>query len=283
MDFWEEMDAAGPGSVTVCGVEVTKGSRVLVTPRTGGDVLDLALAGRIGVVAGVEQDFEGNVYLAVTFDDDPGRDLGDARFLGHRFFFSPDEVEPLEYPLEDRSPRRILVAGIGNIFLGDDGFGVEVVKRLHERDLPAGVEVVDFGIRGMDLAYALGAGYDVAVFVDLAARGEAPGTLSVIEPELDENEVTLETHAMDPVKVLRLARELGPLPKRTLVVACEPQTVMTGAPDEDVLVELSAPVHAAVDGAVELVERLVRDIATDESPTEEDDATRRVVNRWASS
>jgi hydrogenase maturation protease len=283
-DFWREMEGAGPASVTVGGVELTRGSRVLVTPRTGGDVLDLALAGRVGVVAGVEQDFEGKVHLAVTFDDDPGRDLGDARFLGHRFFFSPDEVEPLGYPLEERPQRRILVAGIGNIFLGDDGFGVEVVKRLHERDLPPGVEVVDFGIRGMDLAYALGAGYEVAIFVDLAARGEAPGTLSVIEPELAEDEVTLETHAMDPVKVLRLARELGPLPARTLVVACEPQRVMTGAPDEDVVVELSEPVRAAVEGAVDLVERLVADLARAEPPTGEDDeVTRKVVNRWASS
>jgi hydrogenase maturation protease len=278
-DFWAEMESAGPQSVTVHGVELTKGSRVLVTPRTGGDVIDLALAGRIGVVSSVEQDFDGNVQLAVTFDDDPGRDLGDSRFLGHRFFFSPDEVEPLGYPLEEDPPRRILVAGIGNIFLGDDGFGVEVARRLAERDLPAGVEVVDFGIRGMDLAYALGSGYDVAIFVDLAARGEAPGTLSVIEPELDDEEVTLETHAMDPVKVLRLARELGPLPARTLVVACEPQTLITGGAEEDVVVELSDPVRGAVDGATKLIERLLADLTAGEPQArKDDDGTREVVN-----
>jgi hydrogenase maturation protease len=106
-------------------------------------------------------------------------------------------------------PRRVLIAGIGNIFLGDDGFGVEVVGRLSGRRLPEGVEVVDFGIRGMDLAYALHEDYDLVVFVDATPRGGEPGTVYLIEPEIEEDEpVSLDTHGMDPVKVIRLARSL---------------------------------------------------------------------------
>jgi hydrogenase maturation protease len=242
---------------------------VRVSPRPRGDVFDLALAGRSGVVESLEHDAEGNVHVAVTFDDDPGRDLGESRYPGHRFFFSPDELEPLDEKAPEPPARRILVAGIGNMFLGDDGFGVEVARRLGQRELPAGVEVVDFGIRGMDLAYALGSGYDVAIFVDIAPRGEAPGTLSVIEPELDGDEIALETHAMDPVKVLRLARELGPVPERTLVVGCEPEAVPTGAPDEEIVVELSDPVLAAVEGAADLVQELVAELLASQPATRE--------------
>ncbi|MBV9280002.1 MAG: hydrogenase maturation protease [Chloroflexi bacterium] len=156
---------------------------------------------------------------------------------------------------------RILVAGIGNIFLGDDGFGVEVVRRLARRPLPDGVEVVDYGIRGMDLAYALLDGHDVVIFVDAAPRGGTPGTLYLIEPRLDaDSEVTIDTHGMDPVNVLRFARELGARPTRTFVVACEPRVVIDGGNAVDVLVELSEPVRAAVGEAVEMVEALVEEI-----------------------
>ncbi len=156
--------------------------------------------------------------------------------------------------------KRVLIAGIGNVFLGDDGFGVEVARRIERRELPPGVEVSDFGIRGMDLVYALGEDYDAAVFVDAVPRGEAPGTLYVIEPQIDDDTVSLDTHGMDPVKVLRLARELGPVPARVLVVGCEPLTRMSGDTAEELLGELSEPVAAAVDGAVELVESLVREL-----------------------
>ncbi len=155
---------------------------------------------------------------------------------------------------------RILVACIGNIFLGDDGFGVEVARRLVARPLPAGVRVVDFGIRGMDLVYALIEDYDALVFVDAAPRGEPPGTLYLIEPHIEQDgEVTLATHGMDPVKVLKLAWALGAKPIRTYLVACEP-AVLGSEDDEDVLVELSAPVRAAVDEAVRMVESLPEDI-----------------------
>ena len=159
------------------------------------------------------------------------------------------------------SRRRILVAGVGNIFLGDDGFGVEVVRRLAGRGLPEGVEVADFGIRGMDLAYALQDDYEVVIFADATPRGEEPGTVYLLEPEIDEDgEVVLDTHGMDPVKVIKLSRALGARPTRTLVVGCEPQVVVSGEDYEDMVMELSEPVRAAVEEAVTLVESLVEEI-----------------------
>ncbi len=159
------------------------------------------------------------------------------------------------------SHRRVLVAGVGNIFLGDDGFGVEVVRRLAGRGLPEGVEVVDFGIRGMDLAYALQDDYDLVVFVDATPRGEKPGTVYLIEPEIEEDGgVALDTHGMDPVKVMKLSRVLGARPTRTLVVGCEPQVILSGEDYDDMLMELSAPVLAAVEEAATLVESLVEEI-----------------------
>jgi hydrogenase maturation protease len=157
--------------------------------------------------------------------------------------------------------KRVLIAGIGNIFLGDDGFGVEVVKRLAGRELPEGVEVVDFGIRGMDLAYALQDDYEVVVFVDATPRGEKPGTVYLIEPEIEEDgAVSLDTHGMDPVKVIKLSRALGARPTRTLVVGCEPRVIVSGEDYDDMLMELSEPVRAAVEEAVKLVESLVEEI-----------------------
>lgn len=260
MESWGELSAPAPRSVTIDGVEVGRGSRVVLRPGGSADVFDRAVAGLVAVVEGIHQDLEGRVHLSVTVEDDPGRDLGEKRQPGHRFFFAPAEVEPLAGggPLPET---RILVAGIGNIFMADDGFGVAVAQRLAQRPLPPGVEVVDFGIRGMDLVYALGEAYDVAVFVDAVPRGEAPGTLFVIEPDLDDVDgpVTLDAHGMDPVKVLALAGQLGPVPDRILVVGCEPQVKMTGE-EEEVVGDLSEPVRAALDGAVELVESLVEEL-----------------------
>jgi hydrogenase maturation protease len=159
---------------------------------------------------------------------------------------------------------RILVAGIGNIFLGDDGFGVEVVQRLAERELPENVEVRDFGIRGMDLAYALMDPYEVVVFGDAVPRGEEPGTVYLIEAEVpDEEEVALDTHGMDPVSVIRVARVLGAEVPRTLVVGCEPKLVLSGEDYDDMLMELSEPVQRAVDEAVKLVESVVEEVNTE--------------------
>ncbi len=262
MERFEDLSTPVPRSVTVAGREIGRGSRVVLRPRDGGDIFDRALAGRLAVIDGIHQDLEGTIQLAVTVEDDPGQDLGAARQPGHRFFYSPAEVEPLTEAGDGPLPTtRVLVAGIGNIFLADDAFGVEVARRLEQREQPAGVDVKDFGIRGMDLVYALGEGYDAAVFVDAVPRGEAPGTLFVIEPELEleSGEVMLDAHGMDPVKVLSLAGQLGPIPERVLVVGCEPQVRMTG--DEEELVgELSEPVRAAVDGAVGLVESVLAEL-----------------------
>ncbi|MEA2282967.1 MAG: hydrogenase maturation protease [Solirubrobacteraceae bacterium] len=257
---WEALERPGPDMVLVEGVEVRRGSRVRLAPRPGGDVFDLALAGRSAIVDAIESDLDGGLLIAVTVDDDPGRDLGEDRQPGHRFFFSAGEIEPLpDAPSEatDAEVARVLVAGIGNVFLADDGFGVAVADRLGRGRLPAGVDVVDYGIRGMDLAYAL-AEYDFAILVDVAPRGGSPGTLYVIEADLEESGVVPEAHGMDPVKVLALARELGPLPAKVLVVACEPRLVMTGE-EEDIVVELSEPVRAAVEPAARLVLRLLEE------------------------
>lgn len=161
------------------------------------------------------------------------------------------------------APRRILVAGIGNIFLGDDAFGVEVARRLAARPQPDDVRVVDFGIRGFDLAHALLEGDDAAILVDATPRGEPPGTVYLIEPDPDapvvgdDADTALETHGMDPVRVLRLAHAMGGRPKRVLVVGCEPAQLEL---DDDGRMGLSEPVQAAVDEAVTLVESVIATI-----------------------
>lgn len=155
--------------------------------------------------------------------------------------------------------QRILVAGIGNIFLGDDGFGSEVARRLMKSKLPDCVNVVDFGIRGFDLAYALMDGYDLTIFVDATPRGKEPGTLYTIEPDLseldevDEQGAMIETHGMNPLKVLRLAKSMGLEFGRILLVGCEPEPLDA----EEGRMGLSAPVEMAVEEAVRLVESLV--------------------------
>src|SRR5262245_3824394 len=153
---------------------------------------------------------------------------------------------------------RILVAGIGNIFLGDDAFGVEVAARLASRPLPPTVRVVDFGIRGLDLVYALADGFDLAILVDAVPRGSEPGTLYTIEPELPEmsgdRPVVLATHGMDPLKVLLLARAMGQTPERLLIVGCEPAWLGDGDAGG---MGLSEPVRAAIGPAVTLIEELI--------------------------
>jgi hydrogenase maturation protease len=160
-------------------------------------------------------------------------------------------------------PPRILVAGIGNIFLGDDAFGVEVARRLSERPWPEGVRVVDFGIRGFDLTFALMEDNDAVILVDAAPRGEPAGTLYMIEPEWNESdepdpgELLIDPHSMDPARVLRLVKALGGRARRVLLVGCEP--LIVGSDDEFVS-GLSAPVQSAVDEAVRMVESLILEI-----------------------
>jgi hydrogenase maturation protease len=255
--YWEELERPAPDTVVVDGVELRRRSRVRLRPGRGRDIFDVALAGRTAIVEEVVQTMDGTMQLAVTVEDDPGRDLGSERQIGHRFFFSLDEVEPIGGGPAPEPAQRILVAGIGNVFLGDDGFGVELAGLLARSDLPAGVVVEDFGIRGMDLAYALGE-YDIAILVDALPRGNSPGTLYLVEPELDELEAAIDTHGMDPVKVLALARHLGsPLP-RVLVVGCEPAIVP--GEDDELSAELSEPVRAALGAAVRMVEGVLDDL-----------------------
>lgn len=236
------------------------GDRVRLHPRSGRDVLDLVLDGRTAVVEALEEDMEGAMHVAVVVEDDPGRDLGAARRPGHRFFFSPEEVEPLPEEAPAAPGARILVAGVGNVFLGDDGFGVALAARLAERRLPAGVEVVDFGIRGMDLAFALRDGYDAVVLLDATPRGERPGTLYVIEVNPGEEPAGVpDAHGMDPARVFALARSMGGELPPAVVVGCEPRTRMS-AEDADVVFELSPPVQAALDEAVPLVESVLGDL-----------------------
>lgn len=168
-----------------------------------------------------------------------------------------------EVRLERKSNPEILVACIGNIFLGDDGFGVEVAKRLAERRLPDSVLVRDFGIRGFDLAYAM-IDAEVTILVDAIKRGNTPGTVYVIEPDLSEIEsaqiMIVETHAMDPMRVLSMARSMGAELKSILLVGCEPETF---GPEDEGQMGLSEKVEAAVDEAVRLIESLVTTILKD--------------------
>jgi hydrogenase maturation protease len=170
-----------------------------------------------------------------------------------------DELTALEDSAKTPS---ILVAGIGNIFMGDDAFGCEVARRLAGRTLPEGVRVVDFGIRGFDLAYAIMDGPDVTVFVDATPRGEAPSTLYTIEPDLTElndagaGGIMVDTHGMNPLKVLGMVKAMGGEFKRILLVGCEPLTL---GGDEG-LMGLSEPVERALDEAVRVVESLVAKI-----------------------
>jgi len=146
----------------------------------------------------------------------------------------------------------ILVAGVGNVLLGDDGFGVEVARRLAAEPLPEGASVTDFGIRGVHLAYQLLEGYDTLILVDALARGEAPGTLYVMEPDLANLSARslVDGHGLDPATVLGMVQVLGATVRRTIVVGCEPADITER-------IGLSAPVALAVDEAVRLVRRLV--------------------------
>jgi hydrogenase maturation protease len=274
MNEWEWQlleEKSAVDHVEIAGVEVRAGSHVRLRPRPGGDVMDIALGGQTATIECIEQDYEGKHHVCVVLDNDPGKDLGLLRLPGPRFFFDAEEVEPIaeEEVRQIKAVVRptILVAGIGNIFLGDDGFGVEVARRLAERELPAEVRVNDFGIRGFDLAYALQDGYENTILVDACPHGDAPGTLYVIEPDLresgsqagelqDSTDSTIDAHTMNPANVLRMARAMNIGVKNLLVVGCEPETL---GGDEGQM-GLSATVEASIEEAVKLVESLVKEI-----------------------
>jgi hydrogenase maturation protease len=157
--------------------------------------------------------------------------------------------------------RRVLVAGVGNIFLGDDGFGCEVARRLEGEPWPEGVDVADYGIRGVHLAYQLLEGYDTLILIDAARRGERPGTVFVLEPdfghpeelERTESGFMLDAHGMDPEMVLGILADLGGKVGRVVIVGCEPEDV-----------EERMGLSRAVAGAVEAATRAVRDLVSKE-------------------
>ncbi|MCK7627154.1 hydrogenase maturation protease [Streptomyces sp. RS10V-4] len=166
-------------------------------------------------------------------------------------------------------PGRTLIAGVGNIFLGDDGFGVEAVRALGAHPLPDGVELVDAGVRGVHLAYRMLDGYATVLLVDAAARGGAPGSLYLLDatteaPAAPPEPVPVDAHHMTPDAVLALLGMLSAgtgarRPERVLVVGCEPADISEG-------IGLSAPVAAAVDEAVRMVLRLVGAPLPDSDP-----------------
>ncbi len=274
MNEWEWQvleDKTALDHIEIGGIDVRVGDRVRLRPRKGGDVLDIALAGQVAIVESLEQDYEGKCHVCVVLEDDPGRDLGMLRQPGHRFFFDATEVDPL--PADQSRPKTavakpsILIAGIGNIFLGDDGFGVEVAKFLANHEFPAEVKVVDFGIRGFDLAYALQDGYETTILIDAYPHGQTPGTVSLIEPDLSKldqvQEGVVETHGMNPMNVLRMASVMNGGLKKILLVGCEPATFG----GDDGHMGLSAPVAAGVADAVKLVESVVQRILNQDGVT----------------
>jgi hydrogenase maturation protease len=175
---------------------------------------------------------------------------------------------------------RMLVAGVGNIFLGDDGFGVEVARKLASAQLPDWVQVTDYGIRGMHLAYDLASGYDCAILVDAAPRGGAPGTVYVIEPDLEqhareagsdaavEQNPLFNAHGMQPDVIFGMLDMLGGQVGKVLVVGCEPASVAEG-------IGLSEPAAAAVDEAVRVVLGLIDQAGLQDAPAAVSDSDNR--------
>lgn len=158
---------------------------------------------------------------------------------------------------------KILVACVGNIFFGDDAFGVEVARRLRGRELPDDVVVTEFGIRGYDLAYALMEEWDRVILVDALPLGGVPGTVYTLEPELPdqkEHSCELDAHSMSPVSVLKLVHTLGGRPRRVLVVGCEPARL---EPDREGRIGLSPPVEAGVNDAVMMIEDLINRVRSE--------------------
>jgi hydrogenase maturation protease len=163
--------------------------------------------------------------------------------------------------------KQILVAGIGNAWMRDDGFGGEVAKLLSDRELPDGVSVVDFGSGGLDLAYEVMRGYDALILIDVSRQGGPAGTLYVMEADPDdvdgkiEDGQMLDPHGMDPETVLRFVKYVGGWPGRVFVVACEPEII------EDVGFGLSDAVSGSLARAADVVLETVAELQADaESP-----------------
>jgi hydrogenase maturation protease len=257
----------GTDSVVVAGHRVARGSRVILRPGTRrADAQDMFLAGRAALVEAVLLDVDDTAYLAVTLADDPAADLHSAH--GRFLYFAPDEVEPDAGDTGGRVQRgdqsgrcrpmtgRTLVAGVGNIFQRDDAFGVEVIRLLAGRPRPPGVKIADFGIRGVHLVYELLDGCDLFVLVDVAQRGCAPGTVTVIEVEpadMASPSGVMDAHGLAPDQVFAMLASMGSRPGRSLVVACEPADVSAG-------MGLSDTVREALPHAVRAVEKILEQV-----------------------
>ena len=159
------------------------------------------------------------------------------------------------------APKRILVAGIGNIFFGDDAFGCEVATELAKRSWPGGVRIVDFGIRAYDLAYAIIDGYDATILIDAAPRGEKPGTVYLLELDPEKidtcGDEVVDAHALTPVRVLQLIRALGGRAENLYLVGCEPARW-----DGEGIIGLSDEVRDAVSVAVKMIEKIISDFTS---------------------
>jgi hydrogenase maturation protease len=163
--------------------------------------------------------------------------------------------------------KRILVAGVGNAWLRDDGFGSEVVKALEAADVPEGCVVTDFGTGGLDLAYEVMHGWEALILIDVSRQGGDPGTLYLMEAdEADvdaqiDDATVINPHGMDPQTVLRFVKTLGAWPGKVFVIACEPMYV------EEMGMGLSEPVARAIDGAVKLVLETVEQLHAEPAAT----------------
>jgi hydrogenase maturation protease len=161
------------------------------------------------------------------------------------------------------SSKRILVAGVGNIFLGDDAFGSEVARRLMQRTLPAEVQVNDYGTCSYDLAYAIMEGYEATILVDATSQGQSAGTIYLIEPDLNEldkmDSAVADGHGMNPVSVLQMVRSLGCRPRNLYLVGCEPAALDS----DDGAIGLSECVQAAVPRAIQMIESLLSDLLSE--------------------
>jgi hydrogenase maturation protease len=170
-------------------------------------------------------------------------------------------------------PNKILVAGIGNIFLGDDAFGSEVARRLMVERLPPEVRVIDFGIRTYDLAYAIMDGYDVTILIDITAQGQAPGTVYLIEPDLNQLEQLdanlADAHSMNPARVLQMLRRFGSSPGKLYLIGCEPAILEV----EDGHIGMSETVEKSVPQAIEWVKTLVHDLLKENPKKKEVETT----------
>ncbi|HET6611885.1 MAG TPA: hydrogenase maturation protease [Kofleriaceae bacterium] len=238
-EAWERLHGARREPPAPAAV-FAPGTRVRLRPhRRTTDAQDLLYDGCTAMVEELIEDVDGRTFLAVTLDDDPGRDLRRAR--RQYLHYGPYEVE-----LCEPCPR-ILVCGVGNVFFGDDGFGVEVAARLARETWPPGVIIRDFGIRGLHLAYELCNPTDRVIVIDVVRRHGRPGTIYVLEPDIDAaGDSPPAAHGMDLGAVFSTVRTLGGQVPPLVIVGCEPAELGEGMTLSDAVRDALAPAVAAV-------------------------------------